>query len=259
LIDIACRGSAVKLVTRLLVCAVLSLAATQSASAFTVVWGTTWDGPGHELQTIVDARYGPGAINVQTGYIGYNASQPDPWYWIDHSFSGVIVTEVAGNSNNNYIGWYKDEGVQPVIDGIDDGIVFTGPANSSSLPVYISLGAVQRFGFYMNPNGPDAATNAPEPELFFSNRFYNDLGPAGAGAVHLPADGDVQFLVYDLSALRGPNTWLVCVEDLDSGAAPGPCCGTTDNDFNDFVFEVTAVGVTPVRTSTLGALKARYR
>jgi hypothetical protein len=65
------------------------------------------------------------------------------------------------------------------------------------------------FGFYLNPNGPGAATNAPEPELFFSNRLFNDLGPSGAGAIHAPFDGDVQFLVFDISTFTAPYTWLV--------------------------------------------------
>jgi hypothetical protein len=117
-----------------------------------------------------------------------------------------------------------------------------------------------KFGFYMNPNGTYGATNAPEPEKFFTNRKYNDRGPSGAGAVHAPFDGDVQALVYDLSTiLNKENVWLVCFEDLDSGPNPGPCCASTDNDFNDFVFEVHALGTTPAGAMTFGRLKAMYR
>jgi hypothetical protein len=72
-------------------------------------------------------------------------------------------------------------------------------------------------------------------------------------------DGDVQALVYDISNIvHQANTWLVCFEDLDSGAMPGPCCVGTDNDFNDMVFEVTALGATPVQPMTFGQLKVRY-
>lgn len=235
-----------------------ALAATPAA-AFPVIWGTSWDGPSNELQKIVDARYGVGAINVQTDYIGFHVGDPDPFEWLDDGFDALIIKEVAGNANHNFVGWYKDDGVVPVIDGVDDGVVFNGPANSSNPPVFITLGGVQRFGFYMNPNGTGGATNAPEPELFFSNRFYNDLGPSGAGALHAPFDGDVQVLVYDVARWRGANTWLVCIEDLDSGANPSPCCSTTDNDFNDFVFEVNAVGVTPAKRLTMGSLKRRFQ
>ncbi|MCC6349405.1 MAG: DUF4114 domain-containing protein [Candidatus Eisenbacteria bacterium] len=243
----------------LLVACVLLLAAARPAAAFPVVWGASWDGPNNELQKIVDAKYGVGAINVQTDYLGYHAGDPDPWYWVDGGFEALIIKEVAGNANSNYVGWYKETGSMPVIDGIDDGLVFTGPANASNPPVFIALGAAQHFGFYMNPNGTYGAVNAPEPEKFFTNRFYNDRGPSGAGALHAPFDGDVQALVFDISRLRGPNTWLVCFEDLDTGANIGPCCAATDNDFNDFLFEVTAVGVTPALRLSMGALKIRYR
>jgi hypothetical protein len=69
----------------------------------------------------------------------------------------------------------------------------------------------------------------------------------------------MQALVYDISRFKGANTWLVCFEDLDSGAVPGPLgLKQTDNDFNDFIFEVTAFGATPVQPLSLGALKAKY-
>ena len=116
-----------------------------------------------------------------------------------------------------------------------------------------------RFGFYLNPNGPGDGTNAPEPEKFYTNRTYNDVGPNGGGALHTPAGGDVQALVYDISRFKGANTWLVCFEDLDSGANPGSIdLAQTDNDFNDFIFEVTAYGATPVHALTFGALKVKY-
>jgi hypothetical protein len=237
----------------------IALTSTSAFAAFPVVFGTTWDGPGNDLQSIVDARYGPGLIDVTTDYIGADAGDPDPWYWVDAGFTAFIVSEVAGNANQNVVGWYQETGVAPVIDGVNDGVVFTGPANPSNPAVFVPLGGVVNFGFYMNPNGPGGSINAPEPELFFTNRTYNDLGPSGAGAIHAPFDGDVQALVYDISAFTAPNTWLVCFEDLDSGADPAPCCDPTDNDFNDFVFEVTAVGVTPVTPLTFGAIKTRYR
>lgn len=255
--------------------AVLSFALCLSANAANaqvpIIIGSSWDGAANSLQNILDAEYGPGAIDVLNDYIGANASDPDPFYWTDGGFSALIIREVAGNENSNVVGWYKETGVAPVIDGIDDGVFFTGPANSSNPPVIVALSSVQNFGFYMNPNGPGSATNAPEPELFFTNRFYNDIGPNGSGALHVPLDGDVQALVYDISALRGPNTWLVCFEDLDAGSNISPdCCavdgltppggsGNTDDDYNDLVFEVTATGATPVQLVTFGGIKRLYR
>lgn len=249
----------------------LALSAPAASAQVPIIVGASWDGPANSLQNILDAEYGPGVIDVLTDYIGANASDPDPFYWTDGGFTALIIREVAGNENSNVIGWYKETGSAPVIDGIDDGVVFTGPYNASNPPVVVALSSVQNFGFYMNPNGPGSATNAPEPELFYTNRFYNDIGPNGSGAIHVPLDGDVQALVFDLSAIRGPNTWLVCFEDLDAGSTiSAVCCaadgltppggtGNTDDDYNDLVFEVTATGVTPVQPVTMGSIKRTYR
>ena len=65
--------------------------------------------------------------------------------------------------------------------------------------------------------------------------------------------------MFDVSRWKGPNTWLVCFEDLDAGDPITPCCSGTDDDYNDFVFQVTALGATPARTLSFGALKTRYR
>lgn len=235
------------------------LLAAPARAQVQVVFGTSWDGPANSLQNIIDARYGPGLINVATDYIGRDAGDPDPFGWSDTRFDALLVREIAGNANRNVVGWYKEDGLPPVIDGVDDAIVFNGP-DVSGTARYVIFPQPTAFGFYMNPNGPLGATNAPEPEKFFTNRLFNDRGPNGSGAVHAPFNGDVQALVFDLSAVSGhANSWLVCFEDLDSGPNPGPCCGTTDNDFNDFVFEVHAIGTTEARAISFGGLKALYR
>lgn len=237
----------------------VALAVTPVAAQVSVVFGTTWDSPSLSLQNILDARYGAGNINVTTDYIGHDAGDPDPFMLLGLGFNSILVREVAGYANNNILGWYKDTGSMPVIDGTDDGVVFTGPMSQGQLAL-VTLGATDvTFGFFLNPNGTGNATNAPEPELFFSNRFYNDLGPDGSGALHSPFDGDVQALIFDVSAWTSPNTWAVCFEDLDSGANPGPCCATTDNDFNDLVFEVTVARTVGVEPVTFAALKSLYR
>jgi hypothetical protein len=230
-----------------------------SAAPVPVVLGTSWDGPSAQLQGIIDNAYGPGMVNFQTDYIGAQDGDLDPWFWVGSQFSAYLVREIAGNANRNTLGWYVETGTRPVIDGINDGVVFDGPSGPGASAVIFLPAPMTRFGFYLNPNGPLGAINAPEPELFFTNRFYNDLGPDGSGAIHVPYDGDVQALVFDISDYMGPNTWLVCFEDVDSGANPGPCCSTTDNDFNDFVFEVTAFGATPAQPVSFGALKTKYR
>jgi hypothetical protein len=240
-----------------LVLALLAIPALAQAQ-LTVTFGDSWDGASNRLQAILDANYGAGAINAATDYIGHDAGEPDPFAWQDEKFDALIVREVAGNANRNLVGWYKETGVMPVIDGIDDGVVFNGPDAPGTFRYVVFPGLV-KFGFWMNPNGTQGATNAPEPEKFFTNRRLNDAGPDGAGALHAPFGGDAQALVYDLSAYyHKTNVWLVCFEDLDAGANPAACC-STDNDYNDFVFEVHALGTTDSRPVSLGSIKALYR
>ena len=235
-------------------CAVL---ASPAHAAVPVVFGTSWDPPSQSLQKIVDARYGVGAINIQTDFLGAQPGDPDPWFWIDNRFSALLVREVAGNANTNLVGWYEETGSAPVIDGVGDGVIFNGPASDGSTAFLTFDRPMTRFGFYLNPNGPFDAVWAPEPEKFFTNRFYNERGPNGIPA-HAPFDGDVQAIVFDVSRFTQPNTWLVCFEDLDAGSNPAPCCYPTDNDYNDVVFEVTAFGATPTVPMTIGALKVKY-
>ena len=235
------------------------LVPVRSEAIVTVVFGSSWDGASNDLQHIVDARYGAGAITVTTDYIGAHPGDADPFGWKDLQFDALLVKEIAGNADRNTLGWYKETGSAPVIDGTDDGVVFDGPASAGAAQLVV-FPTPTPFGLYLNPNGPDDATNAPEPEKFYTNRRFNDLGPDGSGALHEPFDGDVQALVFDLSGvLHEPNVWLVAFEDLDSGANPGPCCSTTDNDFNDLVLEVHAIGATPAGYTTFGRIKAMYR
>lgn len=236
-------------------------AAVPSRAAVEVVFGESWDGPSQNLQVIVDGLYGAGRIDVRHDYLGAKANEPDPWFWVDNQFTALLVKEVAGNAGTNQVGWYEETGSMPVLtnDGVHDGLVFDGPAGAGASAILSFTKPMMRFGFYLNPNGPLDALNAPEPEKFFTNRTFNDVGPDGSGALHLPAGGDMQVLVFDLSSITAANTWLVCFEDLDSGAMPGPIGqAQTDNDFNDFIFEVKAFGATPVQSLTFGGLKAKY-
>ena len=236
---------------------VASALAPPAHAVVPVVFGTSWDGPANSLQNIVNARYGPGHINVTTDYIGAHPGDPDPWFWVGDHFSAYMIREVAGNANRNTLCWYEENGTRPVFPG--SGIVFDGPTGSGATSVIAFSTSMLHFGFLMDPNGSLGAINAPQPELFFTDRRFNDIGPNGT-ALHAPVDGDVQALVYDVSPWTAPNTWLVCFEDLDSGAVPGaPGASQTDNDFNDMVFEVIALGATPTTTLTIGALKERYR
>jgi len=228
------------------------------AGVVPVVFGTSWDGPTKTLQSIIDTRYGPGHINVVADNLCAHAVDIDPWFWVGDHFTAYMVKEVAGNATRNTLCWYEENGVKPTFPG--GGIVFDGPSGAGASAVIAFSRPMMKFGFMLDPNGALGTVNAPQGELFFTNRFYNDIGPNGTGALHEPRDGDVQALVFDLSGCGEPNTWLVCFEDLDSGAMPGPQgSAQTDNDFNDMVFEVTALGATPVKTVSFGALKEQYR
>jgi len=232
------------------------------ADAFEVTFGTSWDNI--PLQQILDQQYGVGVINVATDYEGHNPGDADPPYWEDLTLNGVIIREIAGFKDRNTLGWYA-ETLQsaPVIDGIDDGIVFDGAMGSGQSATITFPGGVTRFGFYLNPNGDQAGGGyAPEPELFFTNRFYNDIGPSGAGATHAPFNGDPQCLVFNVSHLYGGlPTYVLAWEDLDYGAPIMPYYGWmyTDNDYNDMVVVIQAMSPVATENQTWGSVKALFR
>lgn len=239
-----------------LLCTVALLPApARAASPVPVMFGASWDPPGQSLQNIVDAYLGaPGLLDVQTDFIGAHVGDVDPWFWVGSGFPALLISEVAGNANTNQLGWYEETGAVPVIDGFGDGVVFGGGDGGGTNVVVVMPGSTIRFGFYLDP-----APNSPSAhQRFFTNRFLNDLGPHGAGAQHAPFDGDVQAIVFDVSRWKGPNTWLVCFEDLDAGNPITACCSGTDDDYNDMVFQVSALGATPARTLSFGELKTRF-
>ncbi len=240
-------------------CALLALLLASSAHAFPVTFGTSWDGI--SLQSVLDAEYGVGVIDAQNDYIGANSGDPDPVYWEDLGIYGIIVREVAGYSPQNTFGWYKETLSQPVIDGVDDGVIFDGPSGVGATASIVFPSGVTTFSFYLNPNGPLDSINAPEPELFFVNRFYNDLGVSGGGGVHAPTDGDVQCLVYDITDLRGGvPTFVLAWEDLDySGDITSSYCDhCTDNDYQDFVVEISAMSPVDAQAVSFSKIKSSY-
>ncbi len=238
----------------------LGISVAHATSPVAVQFGTTWDGAGNDLQSIVDTYIGtPGAINVQTDFVGAHAGDLDPWFWVGSSFPTLMITEVAGDATTNELGWYRETFVQPVIDGVDDGVVFGGIDGSGASTIVTFPAGTSKFGFYLNKHRAVQTPLGMQNQIFFTNRFYNDIGPFGGGAIHAPFDGDVQALVFDVSRWKGVNTWLVCFEDRDSGQPIQACCDGTDNDFNDLVFQVAAFGATPTQHITFGRLKATYR
>ena len=77
------------------------------------------------LQDVLDAEYGPGVVDVNS-YFGSNPIDPEVPYWFDSNIGGLLVTEIAGFEGNNTMGWYVEDGSMPVIDGVDDGVIFLG-------------------------------------------------------------------------------------------------------------------------------------
>lgn len=251
------RWSAVAVVVMTML---LSAPSAHAVSPVGVVMGTTWDGPGQELQGIVDTYLGaPGLVNVHTDHVGAHVGDLDPWFWAATSFPTLLITEVAGNANTNELGWYRETFARPVLDGIDDGLLFIGGQGGGANAFISFPSGLNKFGFYLDTHTVVATPSGPQAQIFFTNRFLNDIGPSGFPATHSPANGDVQALVFDVSQWKGANTWLVCFEDVDSGRPIGPCCDNTDNDFNDLVFQITAAGATPTQGMSFGALKATYR
>ena len=223
------------------------------------VIGDSWSVPRNKLQSIIDATYGPGRIDAQSDYLGARPGDPDQVVWMSSVWPIMQLREIEGAALRADFGWYIEAGDEhrPVIDGVEDGPAFkngrAGPA--TTLLQFRNRG--RSVGFYLHT--PDAGSGQG-PRTFFTNRSFNDVGPGGRGALHEPGEGgDIQALIFDISAWTRPLTGLVCFESRDSGALPGPCCETTDNDYADYVFEIRAEATTPTIAPSFGSLKMLYR
>ena len=238
---------------------VTSLPAT-AASPVSVTIGRSRDGVLWDLQRVVDKAFGPGRIDVRNDYIGAHAGDPDPWMWTTVPGKAIVMTLIAKKHPNGTLGWFCDQGAPPLLNGTGDGVVLER-SRLRSAPTTLRLpSTVRRFGFFVErePGSTDIDGDG-QANVYFSNRMYNDMGAHGAGALHAPFDGDVQMLIYDIGRLTSPDTWLVAVEYSDTGDALGTQDGQSDNDFSDFVFTITGVGVTPTQATSFGRLKALYR
>jgi hypothetical protein len=231
-----------------------------AATPVPVTIGRSRDGVLHDLQRVVDRYYGPGRIDVRTGFVGAHAGDPDPWMWTTVPGKMVVLTLLEKKSPHGTVGWYTESGGIPLLDGIGDGVVLDR-ARLKSSPTALRLpNTVQRFGIYVaRESGGKALDGDDESYLYFSNRMLNDGGAQALPPLHAPWDGNVQMLVYDLGRLVAPDTWLVACEYSNSAHAIGTGDGQSDNDYSDLVFTVTGVGVTPTLATSFGRLKALYR
>lgn len=240
----------------------LLIAATPAlaTSPVPVIMGPSRDGAMHDLQRVVDRLVGPGRVDVTHDYVGAKPGDPDPFTWKNLG-RPLEVTLVDRKSSHGILGWYREEGTVPVIDGVDDGVVFENWRRRGARTLVRIPAAVAQFGFYVVREGGRGDEHADDGTYYyFTNRTLNDLGPHGHGALHEPWDGDAQMLVYDVSRWLGTDTWLVSCEYSDSGCPVGHDLDDSDNDFSDILFLVSGVSATtPTRGITFGHLKALYR
>ena len=240
-----------------LVVLIFLAAATCAHASAQAVIGSSWSTPPERLQSLIDATYGAGRIDVLSDYLGARPGEPDGIVWNSIKWTVLQVREISGAAHRADFGWYLETGnaQPPPLGGQNAGPVFkrSGPPDVT-LPF---RSRPRDIGFFLRT--ADAGSGLG-PRVFFTNRRFNDVGPGGTGALHDPFEGgDIQALVYDVSPWTRPYTWLVCFEDHDSGAQPGPCCNGTDNDYADYVFEVRAQATTEAGAQSFGFLKALYR
>lgn len=252
-------------------------ARTAAAAPIPITFGDT-----RSLQNIVDHHYGKGHIDVTRDYIGARAGDIDPWFWVGYNnIGGVSIKVLKRDRDLSLLGWYLENGQRPY----GGGTLFSGPPNPHEQTFVILPGAGTRFGFYVDAPIPVLVPGGLPTKRFYTDRLLNDRGPDGKGAIHAPYDGDVEALVFDVSPWAGPDTWLVCFEDLDTGGIvtdgdpdDNPKIGGPHGnrklddddddpdlrrvqgcDFDDAVFEVHADGATLARIVTFGGLKLLYR
>lgn len=239
--------------------AALVLAWSVPAASYEVVMTDGWSHV--SLQDVLDAEYGAGVVDAQA-YFGSGPADPDVPYWFDSSIGGLLFREIAGFAGSNTMGWYVEDGSIPTLESLQDKVIFIG-GNGIGDQVTIHLPGQVQFGLWLDPNGVYDSHNAPQGELFFTNRFYNDIGPDGSGTTfHGPYDGDPQALIYNLTPLnRGVPTFVVAWEDLDYGGEVTLSYDPlgTDNDFTDLVVEIQAFSPVRANESSFGKVKSLFR
>ncbi len=206
---------------------IVLLTTAPAFAQFSVDWGTSFDpatrdgytmgydyladwlyytyDPGHTKFS----DFGAARIFAQTGYIGYNAGDADPFYFLGNLDNTVQVQqEIAGYQYTSTLGYYLMGNPSVKTQLFDGGQV--GPT---------TFHTTSQFGFYLNtPNGQDM-NNPGTWSYFYTDRTLNGNTPTA--------------LIYQLE----PNKWLVAWEDIDPS---GKGAGVTDRDYNDMYMTVTA-------------------
>lgn len=203
-------------------------------ASFAVNWGYSWDpgdGPGYDFiaEWLVNSGYysniDAARTFARTGYIGYNTSDPDPYYWTWPLHDVEIVLEIAGYRDVTTFGYYLQS------DPTKKTQVFSGPEGvGAKTPINVS----EPFGFYIYSPYPDWPPVTPKT-YWYTDRFKNYSSQSHRTQAN-PGQGDAQALIYEL---KPGWEWLIAWEDLDS--TNHDCWDKTDNDYNDMFIKVTAV------------------
>jgi hypothetical protein len=220
--------------------------------------GVRREGPFRSLQKAVDATYGAGNVNVATDYIGARPTDPDPWFWLGGDFSVVGIRSISAASPCDRLGWYLEDGHLPTIDGVDDGVLFSGRVMQGLRSVVHLDHPMTKFGLYLSLcRGRDPDT--PPGDTYFTNRLWNEAS-ASLGDEDRRPRGGLRILVFDVSRWTQPDTWLVCFTTNDENSdSLHECDETGDGEFHDALVQITALGATPARPLSFGALKSKYR
>lgn len=199
---------------------------------FDVDWGNSWDSglqeyTGDQLiaQWLVDNDYygdlGAAEDFASTGYIGYGASDPDPYFWdLQGPFTIEIVHENAGFADENTLGYYcyTDHPKTQIFSGTESG------------PKTLSVS--HAFGLYIE---------TPQHKTWYTDRNAHYWKQKRKNVIN-EEGGDPQAVIYELK----PNQeWLIAWEDLDATQK------RTDNDYNDMYVKLSATVVPEPVSSAL--------
>lgn len=216
----------------ILVLLFLSWAALGNKSAeasFTVNWGNSWDpgdGPGYDFlaKWFVNNGYYANIDSARTfartGYIGYNTSDADPYYWTWPLNDVEIALEIAGYKDQTTFGYYLESDYLGTKTEIFSGLDGVG--------VKKSINVNAKFGFYIH-------SPVNNWTYWYTDRFKNYNSQSHRTEANT-GEGDAQGLIYEL---KPGQEWLIAWEDLDS--TNHDSWDKTDNDHNDMFVKVTAV------------------
>jgi hypothetical protein len=211
----------------------------------------SWDGATKSLQEIFDGTAGVtnnnGKMNDPFQVNGPGSDQSGVAVWLPAPGStqtATIIIEIAGNASTNTGGIYSVASYNSASITDQWVKIFNGSASTGSMVTiefsggqvringgsWTSFDLSEGFGFYL-----DGGADSSDVPNFFTEDSRNAGGAPQALVFQGQGGGQnikVAGTYYDLSA----TDWVIAFEDLPYGSS--------DKDFNDFVF--LARGITPV-------------